>query len=132
MFLLNLKMLVLFHLLQKNWNKDNYISPTTKNYMNGLRYLIHKDNKEKTQYEIDDVIGTLKQSLIENLNKDKTESDYILEIMDLIESLGYIYITDFVKLICGNGLWSYYRRNAYTFNQVISEHNHYWLEYKNK
>lgn len=111
---------------------ENYIEPTKNNYINGLRYLIHKDNKEKYQYEIDNVIGTLKETLIKDLDKDKNESDYILELMDLIESLGYITITEFVKIIASSGLWSYYRRNAYTFNLVIIEHNHNWLELKNK
>ena len=30
---------------------ENYITPTMKNYVNGLRYLIHKDDKDKYQYD---------------------------------------------------------------------------------
>lgn len=105
--------------------KSNYIEPTKKNYLSGLRYLIHADDKNKYQYGIDEVDGTLKPKLIESLKGDLSEADYILQIMEIIEGLNYIYITDFVKLIASSGLWSYYRRNAYTINQVISEHNYF-------
>lgn len=111
--------------LSKELNiKENYIEPTKKSYVYGLRYLIHADDEEKFQYEINDVVGPLKEQLKKSLDSDKTEADYVLEIMSIIDNLDYIYITDFVKIIANSGLWSYYRRNAYTFNQVISEHNY--------
>lgn len=103
---------------------ENYITPTKKNYINGLRYLIHADDEDKFQYELDEVIGPLKKQLKKSLDKDKDETDAVLELLELIENEDYLSMQSFVRLIANSGLWSYYRRNAYTFNLLLSEHNH--------
>ncbi len=110
----------------------NYITPTKKSYINGLRYLIHADDKDKYQYELDEVQGPLKSRLKKALASDVDESDAVLELMVLIENQDYLSMRTFVRLIAESGLWQYYRRNAYTFNLLLSEHNQEILKSKKK
>ena len=61
------------------------------------------------------------------LNNDKTESEYLLEIFNLIDSLDYINFNLFVKLIAKHGLWKYYRMNRVVINKYIDNHNMLFL-----
>lgn len=118
--------------LSKKLNLDeNYITPTKGSYVYGLRYLVHADHKDKYQYEVSDVVGPLKSRLIKSLNGDKTESDYIIEIFNLIDNSDYIELSSFLRYLATQGMWTYYRRNAYTINQLISIHNMEYMKRQN-
>lgn len=110
--------------------KSNYIEDTKKDYKQGLRYLIHLDDKDKYQYNINEVYGPLKKILLKEIEQAKTEPEYIIDIISIIDSLNYIYVRDFSQIMCSKGLWGYYRRNASIINQIINEHNNFYLKKK--
>ena len=47
-------------------------------------------------------------------------TDYIF---NLIDSLNYIDINSFIKLLAKKGLWKYYRMNRVVINNYIDNHN---------
>ena len=79
--------------------KDIEIAP---NYLQGiklipmLRYLIHLDNPEKTQYDIEEVQGELKQRLKQEV--DKTIEDEI-PIKEIVRQIKGKYIKNMLDLI---------------------------------
>lgn len=103
---------------------SNYIE-TSNSLESALKYLIHFDNKEKYQYSIDDVSGTLKEKLRFYVDKAQRtgESSETLLILETIDSMGYIYLKEFMTFICENDLYSTYRRNYIAFKDIITEHN---------
>ena len=118
--------------LSKELNiSSNYIEPTKHNYIKGLRYLIHADNPEKYLYAVEEVKGTetLIRKLQNSLNSDKTECEYIIEIIDIIDSHDYINKREFVLEMCRKNLYSYYRRSACVINDIIFEHNQRYRNY---
>jgi len=104
---------------------ENYIEFSKKSYIYALRYLIHIDDEDKSQYDFSEVVGTtsMLEILEKSINGDKSESEYILEIINLIDEMGYIKIREFIVIICAKKLYSYYRRSAYTINLIINQHN---------
>ncbi len=111
---------------------ENYITPTKKHIIHGLRYLVHADDEDKYQYSLDEVRGTLKKRLKKSLDADVDETDAVMKLLELINEQGYLRMSVFVKLIAESGLWAYYRRNAYTFNLLLSEHNYEYEEKKKR
>ena len=104
----------------------NYIEKV-RNIENALKYLIHYNNSNKYQYDINEVKGTLKTKL-ETLinNEDKNESEKVLELLDFIEKQNeYIRVCDFIKFVCNSNLYDVYRRSATTFMKLIEEHNYF-------
>lgn len=104
----------------------NYIEKI-RNLENSLKYLIHYNNSNKYQYDIDEVQGTLKHKLENYINsQDKTESEKVLELLEYIENCkGYIKLTDFIKYVCNNNMYDIYRRSATTFVKLLEEHNYF-------
>lgn len=100
--------------------EPQYISKTTKSYINGLRYLIHADDKSKYQYSIENVEGTLKDKLVDTL-KENVENEKMLKIIDIIDSLNFIEIREFTQIICAHGLYSYYRRSFAIIHLIIKQ-----------
>lgn len=98
-----------------------------------LMYLIHYNNENKYQYDISEVLGTLKSKLERLiLNKDKSEEEIIQELLYFIKVYPtHLSITDFVEYVCTKGLYSHYRRSQSTFKMLIEEHN-YEIFIKNK
>ena len=104
----------------------NYIEKV-RNIENALKYLIHYNNSNKYQYDINEVQGTLKSKLESYINnEDKNESEKVLELLEYIEnSKSYIRIADFIKFVCSCNLYDIYRRSATTFMKLIEEHNYF-------
>lgn len=104
----------------------NYIEKV-RNIENALKYLIHYNNSNKYQYDIEEVKGTLKHKLDTLINnEDKTESEKVLELLDYIESSKeYIRVADFIRFVCSSNLYDIYRRSATTFMKLIEEHNYF-------
>ena len=104
----------------------NYIEKV-RNLENALKYLIHYNNSNKYQYDINEVKGTLKTKLESFINnEDKTESEKVLELIKYIEdSNEYIRVIDFIKYVCSENLYDIYRRSATTFMKLIEEHNYF-------
>lgn len=101
----------------------NYIE--VESLKKGLLYLIHYNNKEKYQYSIDEVSGTLKDKVYSYLsNNIENESQCVLVIINyLCSQERYVSLQEFVLYIVENNLWSYYRRSQITFLKLLQEHN---------
>ena len=123
---------VLLHFDNKRYNTgvakelnipSNYI--VHANLIPYLRYLIHFDDEDKIQYNIEDVHGTLTSKLKDILSKDKkTESEQVAEIMSFIfESDKWLYITDLAQFVLRSGTYSAFRRNYNFFKDLILDHN---------
>lgn len=102
----------------------NYIQPC-KNLDKSLEYLIHFNDKDKYQYEFDEVEGSLKHRLQELINSDgKTEGEKVYELIEFIENYeGFLKVTEFSKYCAKNGFWDVYRRSGVIFNRMIEEKN---------
>ena len=86
-----------------------------------IRYLIHRDNKEKYQYEIENIVSNFDLSSY-FLDK-KVESDDITTIINYIDSSLIIHMRDIMQFILKNDLWSTYRRNYSIIKDIVLEHN---------
>lgn len=112
---------------------ENYIQQCG-NYELALEYLIHYNDIDKYQYDIDEVHGTLKKKLQRLLKNDgKDEIERIDELLTFInESKKNISYLEFSKFCVEVGKWDVYRRSAIIFIKMIDEHNYYISEKEKK
>ncbi len=105
----------------------NYIQ-RCRSLENALEYLIHFNEENKFQYDIENVHGTLKQKLVREISKaNKDENEKVFELIEYIENYnGYLYCTNFSKYCASVGMWDVYRRAGGIFNEIIKEHNIYF------
>lgn len=110
---------------------------TIGNLNGALKYLVHFDNPEKYQYDIENVKGTLKNKMINIIKKCKIAVDdeeilymRIIEYIHVQGYMGYLEIYKFNKWIAENCLYSIYRRSAFNVNQFVKEHNLYIVNEK--
>lgn len=99
--------------------EENYCKKLNS-YTRSLRYLIHRDNPDKYQYNIDEVFGTL----IDDFNKainDETEEDSVIKIIDIIENNDIKSLKQLCLLMCKNHLYSTFRRNYSLFKDIFME-----------
>lgn len=125
---------VVLRFAQGKWNtalaKELSIEPNymqeVKRFDNALQYLIHYNDTDKAQYNIEDVHGNLKIRLVESLNKiEKSEGEKVSELLDFISERDYtITITEFAHYCAKNGYWAEFRRSGSIFCKVIEEHNY--------
>lgn len=96
-----------------------------KKFDNALQYLIHYNDTDKTQYNQEDVFGSLRTKLAESINKsEKSEGEKIVELIDFIESVGRrLTVTEFARYCAENGYWAEFRRSGAIFCKMIEEHN---------
>lgn len=88
-----------------------------------IQYLIHKNNPEKHQYNISDIVT----------NIDKIKSKYFADddcimkaskIMDYITTFtGYLSVTDVAVWSINENCWDEFRRGQHLFTSIINEHN---------
>lgn len=102
----------------------NYLE-RCRNIESALKYLIHFDNEDKYQYDVELVKGPLKKVLLKFLNHiDMTETEKFQELMEFIHSYPtHLSLRHFLEFVCEYQLFDVYRRNAYTFNALIKDHN---------
>lgn len=93
-----------------------------------MEYLIHKNHKDKFQYNVDLVRGPLKNELLKYINNDVSqETESILLILDYIDNSNcFIPFNTFIRWIIQNNFWSFYRRGASTFCKYLDSHNNKW------
>ena len=103
---------------------ENYLEKP-RSFDNSLLYLIHHNDSDKYQYNIDEVKGTLSKRLREKVNSaDKTEGEKVYELIEYIESqTERISIKSFSKYCAMNGYWAEFRRSGAIFCKMIDEHN---------
>ena len=90
-----------------------------------LLYLIHFNDEDKFQYDINEVQGSLLPSLKKIIKSDgKDEGERVIDLMDYIDSTTTAIRTkDFARYCALNGYWDVYRRSALIFKDYIREHN---------
>jgi len=107
----------------------NYIQHC-RNENLALGYLIHFNDEDKYQYDVDEVKGNLKSKLIKYMTShDKSEDDKGIELLDFIDNCNRpIKLGEFMRYCGSVGMWDVQRRNASSFIQVIKEHNSMFLD----
>ena len=102
----------------------NYIEKC-RNLEKALKYLIHFDNEEKFQYDIDLVHGDLKAKLRNYIrNKSLSESEKVLQLIEFINEYDKnLKLSEFIQICCQLNMYDIYRRSQFTFNKLIEEHN---------
>lgn len=97
-----------------------------ENYITGcdlkaqLRYLIHIDDKDKYQYEIDEVKGTLKKLFLDYIEVNrKNMSIEIKEIIQGIEENKILTIKELMLWGCENGYIDIILKNSYIFTKLL-------------
>lgn len=91
-----------------------------------LTYLIHLNDKSKYQYDINEVIGS--PSAIQKLkkalkNNGLEEESKVADLIQYIDSSGYLSLHKFVSYACSIGRFDVVRRSQYLFIKIIDEHN---------
>lgn len=101
----------------------NYIQ--NANLIPYLRYLIHYDDEDKIQYDVENVIGPLKTRLKENISKSKqTETEQVATIMSFIFEVDHwLTITELSQFVLKTNTYSAFRRNYSFFKDLVLDHN---------
>lgn len=91
-----------------------------------LLYLVHSNDPDKHQYDLEEVFGPMAPRLAKLL-ADDTESERALTIFDMIDSSpGFVSYTEIFRKACMNGLYADFRRMGSGVSYLIREHNaHY-------
>lgn len=87
-----------------------------------VRYLLHLDSPSKYLYPMSYLEGHVKQ-FEKYIDKDVSEAKQVIQIIELIETQEIKDLSVLVRLVCDNGLYATYRRNAWTFNTIMSNNN---------
>ena len=102
--------------------QPNYLE-VCRDFKNSVTYLLHKNNPEKYQYDVEEAFGSLKPALLKLVNDD-TEDEKALQILNILESIeAPVKYIDFIRMCAEKGLWSDLRRGGYIFVQAVKEHN---------
>ena len=104
------------------------------NYLQGiklipmLRYLIHLDNPEKTQYELNEVHGELKEKLEKEIEKTKEDEITIEEITNKIKEGDITRVIDLITYGIENKALQKIKKYQYLLIKSVEENRIY--EYK--
>lgn len=124
---------IILKFAQARWNTaladDLGIAP---NYLEQCRsfdsaavYLVHEGLSDKYQYDSESLEGPLVPAVMKLLAP-ADEDGRVLELMKLIDSMGFITRRHLVQLACENGFYSDVRRMGSLLGYIIDEHNEEW------
>ena len=104
--------------------KPNYLEKC-RNLEKALKYLIHFEDSDKFQYDIDLVHGDLKKKLKYYLRDTNiTESEKVLQLINFIKEYDKrLRLSEFIEICCQCNMYDIYRRSQFSFNKIIEEHN---------
>lgn len=102
----------------------NYIEEC-RNYDAALKYLVHRDEETKYQYDFKDVKGPLKKKLAKILQDEIVpESEKANDIINMILSHpGYLSAAALGAMVCAVDKWSTFRRSVSFYLRVLDDHN---------
>lgn len=100
----------------------NYIQGTKK--IPFLRYLIHLDNPEKTQYSIDEVHGELKEELKKQIKKNYDEEIKIAEITTQILNRNIKTTEDLLLYGINNHVTEQIRKFYFILSKLLQDKNY--------
>ena len=102
--------------------KENYIKDC-KSIDGSLLYLVHENQPDKYQYDLENVFGNLKPQLAKLL-ADDDEGARVLNIVHLIDaSPGRCTYREILVKACNAGLYGEFRRLGSGVKWLIDEHN---------
>lgn len=98
-----------------------------------LLYLLHYNQGDKYQYDINDTYGDLQNELRKYIkNNPLSEEDRVCLLLDLIDSYyKYTSYSVFLRDVCKNGLYDILRRNNFMFIKIFDKHNEKFINYNN-
>ena len=102
----------------------NYLEQC-RNFDSAALYLVHDGLADKYQYDSEALEGPLVPSVMKLLAPDD-ENGRVLELMKLIQSMGYIDYETLVVKACENGMYADVRRMGYILSRIIDSHNERW------
>lgn len=97
------------------------------NLRSSIRYLIHKDDKDKAQYDVNDIINIggvdLDKYLVNDVEKETDINTKFNEIFHLINDFSLTSFTDLAACLLSTDdeLFSVFRKNAYFFSQIMKD-----------
>lgn len=101
---------------------SNYIQEVA-NKTKALRYLFHKDNPEKAQYDANEVRTNI-PDFVKRYSKDEDGTMKAQKITTYIfQSTTYLTLADVVTWALENYCWDELRRGQHLFTALINEHN---------
>lgn len=110
-------------------NVEEYRIEKIRAWKKYIRYLIHKDNSEKYQYDLDEI-----ESNINNINKyfkEDKEIEDMTKILEFIYTIDrYLYITEVLEFSLTHNCYATYRRAGNQIIKIIEEHNRLYFERK--
>lgn len=102
--------------------KENYIEGCNKENM--LLYLIHYNNPEKTQYDIEEVDGELQKELIQIIqNKSLYQKDKLQNILNIITKENISTIAEITQFCIEKNYYEVLKQNQYLITKIIQERN---------
>lgn len=110
--------------------ESNYVQ-VCRNVKQGKRYLVHKDDLDKYQYPVEDLLGPLAKSTVDLIQQGEKpcEDELALAVLDWIESIdGVVSMSMVMRWSLENGCYSCLRRGATLYREVIREHNNMYYE----
>lgn len=99
--------------------KPNYIREV-KNLDKALLYLVHYGHPDKYQYDLDDVVGSLKINL-QKLLRDDDEGSRVLQIVEMIDNSLSVSYRDILVKCCKAGLYGEFRRLGCGVKYLLDE-----------
>lgn len=94
-----------------------------ENKAEAVQYLIHSNNLDKYQYNIEDIISDIDISIYFNKYKDNETKDVSILYDYITNYVGIIFYNQVYYFAVSNNLWSSYRRNYLILKDLIQEHN---------
>lgn len=94
-----------------------------ENKVKAIRYLIHADNNDKFQYNIEDINNSFPiiQYFNKLINDETCEIDLIFSYIFI--SKRYIGVKEIIDFVLENNIWSTFRRNYSIIKDLLIEHN---------
>lgn len=109
--------------LEVNENMLEYV----KNVNSSLKYLIHYNDDNKYNYDMNDVQSNsekLKRRFLDLVSKDTPETDKMVSIYEFIHKQNdYIDFNILFKYAVKNNIWDAYRRNYAIIKDLVNDHN---------
>ena len=107
--------------------EQNY-TEKVRNMNNAILYLIHYNDSDKYQYNINECFGPLKDKIQKIINADtKDEGERVVELIGYIkDKKRQVSVTEFAIYCAENGYWAEFRRSASILCKIIDEHNMFY------
>ena len=100
-----------------------------------MRYLCHKDNRDKFQYSPGEIYGTLADKAIAQCSKGDSLSDVegTSKLVKIIQDWpGFIHYDQLLCMVLAEGVYPHYRRLGNTVFKLVDAHNQYVAELANR